>query len=417
MNRIGFIISSRGLRNSMERSFQIVNRFGITPSRMRERLRRYMEKVGEFGTSPSFPLTAVILDRNPDVAKMIKNMGAEICIHGLVHNDLSRLSFENQYRHIREAINLFKRHGIEFDGFRSPYLKHNSETLKVVADLGFKYDSSTSFYWEPTESFGLLTELEQAGLNMGLSFYNPLKYPTSRSLPWIINGIVEIPVSLPDDEILLDRMHLSPHRVGDIWESMLATAIERGEALIVQLHPERFDILKEQVSDVLRLASRSKVWLANLKELASWWIKRMQLHPRIDRSLSGEYMIVGFSDTDSDPYLEVPERGTRIEVSSVKFLEHRPLIRVDKQMPDDIKQKIKEMGYLIEITDDVADFALSLDATISLSEIEKSIRLCKKPILRAPLWPKGYRAACAITGDIDCLTLGDFIRRFIEDRR
>ncbi len=417
MNRIGFVISSRGIRNSIERSLQIMGRFGITASKMQQRLRRYVQLVQEFGTTPSLPLTAMVLDRNPRVARMIKGMGAELCIHGLIHNDLSKLPAEHQYRHISEAMDIFRRHGIGFEGFRCPYLRHNSDTLRVVSDLGFKYDSSCCFYWEPAEALGELTDLQGEGLTMGLRFYNPLRYPQSRSLPWLINGLVEIPVSLPDDEILLDRMHLSPEKVGEIWKSMLTMAIERGEALILQLHPERFDILRQELHDVLALATQSSVWLASLRELASWWTRRMAVSAKIEGSPATGWRVLPSSERDIDLYLEVPEKGEKIMVSSEVYFRSRPLIGVDPGMPHDIKQKIKEMGYLIEIRNDSKDMALWFGSQVTLSEIEASISHCNHPILRAWHWPKGYRAACAVTGDIDCLTLGDFIRRFTEDRR
>lgn len=416
MNRLGFVIASRGLANSIERCKQILGRFGVTSLKMKTRLVRYVKQVREFGAIPSFPITAVVLDRNPDVALTIRHMGAELCVHGLVHNDLSELRYDDQLRHISQAIEIFKRHRIEFEGFRSPYLKHNSETLRAVRDLGFKYDSSLPFYWEPTQAMGDLTDAQEKGLEMGLRFYKPIRFPSERSLPRIIDGLVEIPVSLPDDEILLDRMLLSPDRVERIWAWMLNKAIERAEALIIQLHPERFEILSKSLTNVLRLAQESNVWLTSLAELSWWWQTRMDFRAKIKGSPSQGYQVVGFTEGEIKPHLEIPITKASLDLTASQF-DYIPIIGVDPDMSDVIKQRIKQMGYLVENTKNRTGFALYFGSETDFETIEKAIGRFDKPILKAPLWPKGYRAACAVTGDIDCLTLGDFLRRFVEDRR
>jgi hypothetical protein len=49
-----------------------------------------------------------------------------------------------------------------------------------------------------------------------------------------------------------------------------------------------------------------------------------------------------------------------------------------------------------------------------MSGLMAIIARCPNPLLVDSRWPQPFEAAAAVTGDIDCLTLGDFLRRFKE---
>ena len=46
--------------------------------------------------------------------------------------------------------------------------------------------------------------------------------------------------------------------------------------------------------------------------------------------------------------------------------------------------------------------------------MKRMIEAIRYPLVVQKTWPYPFRAAMAVTGDIDCLTLGDFLRRFRE---
>ena len=54
------------------------------------------------------------------------------------------------------------------------------------------------------------------------------------------------------------------------------------------------------------------------------------------------------------------------------------------------------------------------DREVGVDEQEAGIARCPNPLLADTRWPRPFTAALAVTGDIDCLTLGDFLRRFKE---
>lgn len=417
MNRLKFVLSSRGLKNTVERTRQVASRFGIAADRMERRLLAYRDLLAEYGGQPSLPITAAVMDRNPQVARRLVDGGVELCVHGLIHTDMARLSADTQEAHIRRAVGLFAKHGIEACGFRSPYLKYNAATLEAVERLGFEYDSNLPFYWEPVESLRGLSPEEADGLRRGLRFYDPVKYPSERSLPRYVGGIVEIPVSLPDDEILLDRMGLPVARIGDIWMEMAGRALERQEMLIVQLHPERILHLEEALRRVLRFANEGGgFWIATMREIARWWADRVGAGVEVTSPGGDIYRV-----TPAGPArlgLKVVEPltgvsrvlGPEAEVRSRR----RPVIGIDGNTSSNFRRNIRELGYFYDITTDKDSVSLFIDREADVGELETIIGRCPNPLLADTRWPAPYKAAMAVTGDIDCLTLGDFLRRFKE---
>ena len=55
------------------------------------------------------------------ITKIAEN-GVEIGVHGYVHNDYRTLSKDEQYKQTKEAISVFQKNCIPWQGFRNPYL-------------------------------------------------------------------------------------------------------------------------------------------------------------------------------------------------------------------------------------------------------------------------------------------------------
>jgi len=415
VNRLKFVLQSRGLLNSVERAGQVAERFGLTASRMKRRLLDYAGLAAEFGSRPSLPITARVLARNPAVAHALVSCGVEICVHGLVHNDLSKLSDEAQYQQISQACGIFRDHGVPYSGFRSPYLRYNRATLAAVDRAGFTYDSNLAFYWEPSVSLGRLEPRRADGLERGLRFYNPATRATDRSLPRMDGRLVEIPVSLPDDEMLLDRMGLEPARVGDVWMEMLRASQEQGELLTLQLHPERLSILREPLRRVLAEAASSGTMLATLGEVAAWWLKRAACRLAVDPAGPGVFRVSAPADPEAE--VSLVDGGTRAAVLALPATVNcprKPVVGLAPDVPDHLAAWIKQEGYCIEVSADRGAYGVYVDSAVDTSRLGQVLARCEHPLLRLGFWPRPYRAALVVSGDIDCLTLGDFLRRFTE---
>jgi hypothetical protein len=90
------------------------------------------------------------------------------------------------------------------------------------------------------------------------------------------------------------------------------------------------------------------------------------------------------------------------------------VIGISGDASSNLGRNLREMGYFYEITTDKDTVNLYIDREVEGVELEAAIRGCPGPLLADSRWPAPFRAALAVTGDIDCLTLGDFLRRFKE---
>jgi peptidoglycan/xylan/chitin deacetylase (PgdA/CDA1 family) len=419
VNRLGFVLSSRGLRNSFERAAQVASRFGITAARMNRRLQAFADVVEQYGARPSLPITAAVLDRNPQVARRLQERGVELCVHSFVHNDLSGLGASEQARQIGLAIQLFNRHGIRFRGFRSPYLKYNQATLDAVKQAGFAYDSNMPFYWAPAGFLEGLSPDEKDGLRRGLDFYRPAEFPAEQSLPRPVRGLLEIPVSLPDDEILLDRVGMDPARIGDVWLEMARMALERGELFTLQLHPERLTILRDALCRTLDFArSGGDFWIATLSEISDWWKRRSAAELSLKTAGRDLYAVAMTGPGDDDLAIEVIRPGSGqslLEPGQTLSSSVKPVIGIGPETSQALRQYLSNEGYLFDITEDTQDNSVFIRHDITGPGLLEALAAAAGPVVRMGRWPRPFRAAMAVTGDIDCLTLGDFLRRFRED--
>ena len=135
-------LRSRGPAGSAARAAKVLSRFGATSSAMAQRLDRYDAIAAELGVRPTWPTTACVLARNPELLRRYVDRGAELAVHGLVHGDHAMLERAEQRDAIARALEIFAHAGIEATGFRGPYLRYNAATIEVLRELGFRYHSS-----------------------------------------------------------------------------------------------------------------------------------------------------------------------------------------------------------------------------------------------------------------------------------
>ncbi len=419
MNILKFVFQSRGFANFARRTGQIVSRFGSGPERMGRRFDDFLDVLDEFGVSPTFPITALPMSRNESMAHRLLERGAELAVHAWSHVDLTTLDVDGQSRHIDEAIKLFRRHSVPFTGFRAPYLHWNEDTMKVVEDFRFRYSSNLAVYWEVLDEAGL-TPVQRDGLEKGKAFYRPVDASGMSVLPYRRRGFVEIPVSLPDDEILLDRMYMDdPEVLQKVWLGILEETYRRGELFTLQLHPERISFFTGALREMLTEARRKKpgVWIATLDQIAEWWIEKSKNNINFIRE-GNKYVAEIKCCAGATAYLRnegterIVEPGTIAVESGV-----RPCVGVFPSGSRELSQKLSDMGYVLEVGNAPEDFAVHLgqledDGYTALQSCLERLNGCPGPLLRFGTWPHGNRSALAVTGDIDALTVWDFVHRF-----
>ena len=287
-----FSMRHRGAGGAAARARSIVARFGVTASPMEERLRRFDELTAEFGVRPSWAITACILDRNRRAMQRFAERGVEFAIHGLVHDDHSLRSLDEQRTSIARAAELFRAAGVPYRGFRCPFLRGNSATDEVVRDLGLLYHSTQPVVFDTAPALGARAE-EAFRRTLRHLYSSALDADTIAVRPSLRSGVIHIPVALPDDEIMVERLRLDEEQQTAVWLGTLDATWQRGELFTVQLHPERTDECAAALAATLAeaRARRPAVWIATLERIAEWWRRRARTKLEVMPLEDGRYRV------------------------------------------------------------------------------------------------------------------------------
>ncbi len=141
-------------------------------------------------------------------------------------------------------------------GFRAPLLQHSPDLLSAESSAGFDYDSSCPS-WEILSPTSLVPH--------GVGTLFPFEY----------NGIVEIPVSLPQDHQLLRVAGLAPDVSVNLLLRLSQWIRSVGGPCILLVHPDYDLAQKENLADYKRLLENftrdPNCQIMTLGELTDWW--------------------------------------------------------------------------------------------------------------------------------------------------
>ncbi|HEY8301000.1 MAG TPA: polysaccharide deacetylase family protein [Jatrophihabitans sp.] len=416
-----FTLRTKGTRGLATRVVTVGTRFGPTPLVLRRRLDRMIDEAAHHGFRPTCPITTTVLVRHPDTVRALADRGMEIAVHGLRHNDHLAMDAELQRREIQQAVALFRRCGIEPAGFRAPYLRADERTRAAVRAAGLAYQSDDAVVFDTDRLQGIAAGTEPYRLAVEMYAARPAASTTTR--PSLDDGLVRIPVCLPDDEMLVDRLHLPEDAIAEVWQQILAGTHARGDLFTMQIHPERFVKSLAAVRSVLTEASSlGTVWTARLDEIAQWWraraacrIEKGRRDGRTRFALAGDsrarMRLVG------GPNMKGPGRAP---VRSMTLPDDRlPAVGLAQGTPETVRRLLVEDGFLVVTDPDVA-CAVQLPATVDATDelaLRTRVLQAERPVLAVDRWPYGTQSALALTGDIDSLTIQDFFHRVRENAR
>ena len=186
---------------------------------------------GEYGARVALPRVLKLLDRNaipasffipavslmlhPDMADSIRKSGRhEFGVHGWIHETNTTLTGPVEKDLVKRALEyLTQATGSKPIGYRAPSWNFSPNTLSIVRELGFQYESSMMSADGPYE-------LLQDG------------QPT---------GLVELPVEwMLDDAPLFNVQganYASPREVAQVWIDEFDKAWEEGTMFLLTMHP------------------------------------------------------------------------------------------------------------------------------------------------------------------------------------
>ncbi|PWT70346.1 MAG: hypothetical protein C5B60_12270 [Chloroflexi bacterium] len=443
MNLVAFSLRTKGAHNFARRLWTVFARFGFSDARSRRTLLTILATVRKYGGYPTFFIPAVVLRRHPELISEIALCGAEIGTHGYIHNDYRALSSTSQHQQTQQALAVFHEAAVPCQGFRNPYLGWTEAAVRSFAELGFAYDSNEAIVHDVLD-LERLTPTLRAGYLKSLSLFQAI-LPSAYTLrPHFEGELVRIPTSIPDDEMLYDRLRITDQAaLGDLWCEVMNRVYELGGIYTLNLHPERGVLCKPALERLLAYSRGQPlpIWLATLHEVEKWWRERQSFRFSIEPHGDGSFYI----EATCSPRAAILARHLTIDgaltqwwgsegvIPARQFTVHAsasPCIALSHQTSDDVECLLREQGFPVVRAEPEAapgfahflDIPGGLGATRS-AQIEKrsalvaEIEARQKPLLRFGVWPEGARAALAITGDIDSITVQDFFLRILEARR
>ena len=280
----------KGVFGTVRRASLLPIRYGVSPERILSRLQRLVTMVDRWECKPTIPVTASLLERYPTLAHRFA--GADLAIHGYRHVSYLGLSTEEKRADLDSACRVFESRGIVRTGFRAPYLQIDDETLALLRRADFTFDSSTSSLALPEGS-----RLADEAKDLAISRYGRKQAPQISS---VHETPVEIPVSLPDDEILIDGLGLrNPTGLWHAFEAMMQNALSTGSHLVLQVHPERFHIYESALELLLERSADCGAWVASLSSVADWLIKNGPRSGQWPRNSAFAFSVTGDLDAVS----------------------------------------------------------------------------------------------------------------------
>jgi peptidoglycan-N-acetylglucosamine deacetylase len=222
---------------------------------------------GEYGARVGLPRVVRLLDEKrvpatfffpawslklaPDQASLIQKSGLhEIGVHGWIHELNTALDGPTEERLLRQAMDAITEiTGKRPVGYRAPSWNHSPNTLQIVRDIGFLYESSLMADDRPYE-------LLQDGK------------PT---------GIVELPVEwILDDAPLFNprgNAYMNPRDLMQVWTDEFDKAWEERTMFLLTMHPHisghrsRIVALEGLID---HMQQKGGVWFATLEEAARY---------------------------------------------------------------------------------------------------------------------------------------------------
>lgn len=413
----------------------VVRRLGATPDRFQAALEALLEVLRRHGAAATFPTTALPLARHPQPLQALAAQGMEVAVHSFQHLDLAGLPPAVQRDQVVRARQVFDRAGIKADGFRAPYLRWNEDLLRVLASTGFHYDSSSCVWWP-------VVPVDQR-LQPVIDYYRPDDAAVVPVLPALRpEGLVALPVSLPDDEMLVDRLGLTTPDLAAIWRNILDLNYAADELFVLLLHPERGLLCAEALDQVLADARQRQpaVWIATLAAVAEWWKIRPQCQidivtadpglwqvqvsaPAPARLLAQAAEVLPWNEAASAGLpVSRPWLGSTCEVLAHRFVlrsPRRPVIGLAPGSALPLLGFLRQQGYIVEVSAERSLYPVyferrEFDVAHEGRQVIRRVEDATAPLLRFGRWPAAARSALVVSGDIDALTVWDYLWRLRE---
>jgi peptidoglycan-N-acetylglucosamine deacetylase len=126
-----------GTENERRLTLLSMGRFGPVRG-----LGRILDLLAEFDIPATFYVPGHTADHHPEALTAILAGGHELAHHGYLHRGTDNLDAAGQRAELEAGLTALGRHGVRPAGYRSPGWELSPETLALLTELEFSYDSS-----------------------------------------------------------------------------------------------------------------------------------------------------------------------------------------------------------------------------------------------------------------------------------
>ncbi len=417
---------NRSPRFIMQRGLSLLKHYGFGIQKSTQRIDALMDCFEQFDCSPTFPVPGQVIENNSSYILSLQDRGAEIAVHGYNHVNLKTYAPKDASSQLIHAVKVFTENGIKVHGFRCPYLSSSDSLLEALPIGVFNYSSNKAVKWDfEKPDNGKFNPIMFKTIS---SFYMPEAASIKRCLPWVQSNLIEIPVSVPDDLQLKDGMGFSQEDLARSWVKLLNKTYNQAEIFNLMFHPELASYCLYPFVVLLKAAREytPKIWVAPLFEIAKWWREKSTLSVTIERTIDNSLKVTlpqssganwvarGFDFIESSTWIRNYKSlsgNSYILPSNV-----RPFIGVDKNVPQKLIDSLINQGYIIDQSDLGRNCSIYLDHK-SLenysfeADLVDMIEISSSPLIRLWPWPAKYQSALCITGDLDALSIKDYLNR------
>ena len=432
---ITHILETKGFVHSIERSAQVFYRYSFGRKRFSEMMNSLEHSLGTGDIRVTFCITASLLDSHLPFLEMFKGLGHEFAAHGFFHTNMKKKSLDEQHKILSMSYSAFEKLKMQVYGFRCPYLSYNENTLTALKESPFMWTSNRVVFWDGFNAADARTKEHIRKLGL---LYSTTSSEMCISVPARIGRLIDIPITAPDDEMLLERCRIKDKdEIARIWKGIFSRIYSRGELFHLLFHPERFRQIEEPLRETLREARRqpSQVWFPTLNELTVWWERRAgarwevqekngDLAIRFTGPQEATLLMKSSSGGGKDGHIcglygAAPTRhsGQWRIIETDDGWKH--VVELSRRCSPEVESFLKEEGFITARVDYPHRNALYIDGFENFSDREKRMLLevvdnSNFPLLRLWRWPHGAQSAFSISSDVDSIDLPDFFRRFIN---
>ncbi|WP_456474961.1 polysaccharide deacetylase family protein [Candidatus Pyrohabitans sp.] len=203
----------------------------------------------ERGINATFFVVAGYFQGKSEVLAPLRNF--EVASMGWSQPEWVNASERERRQQILKAHSWFEQQGYRVQGFRAPYLNATRETLPLVAEMGYTYDSSLFYGFEPYE----------------------------------VEGVLEIPVSMNFDAFWdEDKMAFTLPLAYIAFQR----AYDAGGVFTLLTHVDTASRNLQNFTAFLDYMKKRRVWFTSAGGLAEWW----RLRQGLELSVEGNTLVL-----------------------------------------------------------------------------------------------------------------------------